>query len=168
MISLSRASLAVAATGLLAQGVQAQSLRDWQYEGHRDTRASAAITIPLGARRGSEDAKPRLDFGLETHAMGASQSVTPLRFEADYQRPRLQATTISFTLENNPRLALNGRHVATFGPRLTADEEDESERESRGLSTGEGILIGLGVLSGVLLFATLETADEITDLVDPD
>ncbi len=158
----------VTGTALFAQGANAQRLRDFQHDSATDTRASAAITIPLGARRGSAEAKPRLDFALETHAIGASQTVTPLRFEADYQCQRLQATTISFTLENNPQLALNGRHVATFGPRLTDDDEDGSDRESRGLSTGEGVLIGLGVLSGVLLFATLETADEITDLVDPD
>ncbi|MEO9912608.1 hypothetical protein [Parasphingorhabdus sp.] len=44
----------------------------------------------------------------------------------------------------------------------------QDENGKLNLTTGAGIAIGAGVLAGVLLFATLEAADEINDLVDPD
>jgi len=58
--------LFVAGTALCTQAASAQSLRDFQHDIATDTRASAAITIPLGARTGSAEAKPRFDFTLAT------------------------------------------------------------------------------------------------------
>lgn len=172
MTSFKTVCLFAAGAGLLAQGAQAQSqghsMRDLEGSGHNDTRANASITIPLGARRGSDAAKPRFDFSVATQTLGTSRTLTPLRFDANYERQTLRAATVSLTLEQNPRLLMNGQRVATFGPTLTADEDGDADGKGGGLGTGGAILIGLGLLSGAVLIATLETADEINDLVDPD
>lgn len=136
--------LFVAGASLFAQGAQAQSLRDLHSEARIDTRASASLTIPLGAKARSDATKPRFDFVLETQSRGHSRSVTPLRFDANFQRQRVRAAKVSFTLEQNPRLLLNDQRVATFGPRLTADEDEKSG----GLGTGGWILVGVGVAIG--------------------
>ena len=160
--------LFAASASLIAQSASAQSLRDWQLEGQGETRASASITIPLGARRGSADSKPRLDFSFEAQALGVPQSVTPMRFEEDLDRARIQATTVSFTLEQNPRLLMNGQRVATFGPTLHADEEGEDE-SGGGISTLGWIGIGVGALAGLSLWAGLEVRDDLQDAFgDPD
>lgn len=166
MGGLKNFGLLAAGTALWVQGASAQSLRDFQHDSVTDTRASAAITIPLGARGGSSEAKPRFDLTLATQQIGGSQSVTPLRLDTNVQRQALREAKVSLTIEHNPRLLLNDQRVATFGPRLTADEDDQDG--GGGLSTGAGIAIGLGILGGAFLWAGLETADELNDLVDED
>lgn len=151
--------LFAAGTTLIAQAASAQSLRDFQYDRASDTRASAAITIPLGARRGSAQAAPRFDFSLSTQSVGASNTVTPLRFDPDFQRRTLTAAKLSFTLEQNPRLLLNDQRVATFGPRLTADEDEKSG----GLGTGGWILVGVGAAIGGGFLIAQAVEDDIAD-----
>lgn len=129
------------ATALLSQGVAAQSLRDLNSNAGNDVRASAAITIPLGAVPRSSESKPRLEFSFETQRMDGPRSVTPLRFDPDFDRQTLQTTRFAFTLEQNPRLLLNDERMATFGSRLTADEDNDS---GGGSNAAGGILLGLG------------------------
>ena len=159
MALLKNLCVIVAGFGLLTQGAQAQNPRDLNIHGQTDTRATAALTIPLGATPRSRESKARLDFTFSTQRLGQSQSVTPLRVEPDFQRPAGQAAKLSFTIENNPRLLLNEQRVATFGPRLTADEE----QGGGGLGTAGWVVIGAGVIigSGVLLAGAI-----VNDLED--
>lgn len=140
-------------------GAQAQSLRDLETSARNDTRTMASVTIPFGANSRSREATPRVDFAFETQKTAQSHSVTPLRIDPDYQRQSLRAATISFTLEQNPRLLLNDQRVATFGPRLTADEDEEKDGGGIGAAwvfIGLGALVGTGVLAAELLEDDLE------------
>lgn len=154
--------LFAAGTALCTQAASAQSLRDFQHDRVTDTRASAAITIPLGAQRGSAQAKPRFDFTLATQNVGTSHSVTPLRIDPDFERQTLRAAKLSFTLEQNPRLLLNDQRIATFGPRLTADEE-EGEDGGGGLGTAGWIVLGVGALAGVGFWFVDSFEDDLED-----
>lgn len=154
----------VAGTALLSQGASAQTLRDFQHDRATDTRASAAITIPLGAQRGSAEAKPRFDFMLATQSIDDSNSVIPMRFDPDFERQTLRAAKLSFTLEQNPRLLMNDHQVVTFGPRLTGDEDEKSS----GLGTGGWILLGTAVaIGGGFLIAEI-VKDDIEDAFGAD
>ena len=149
----------------MAQTASAQSLQDFENAGRTDMRASVGVTIPLGAASKARDTAPRVDFSVQSARIGQNTN-----FDHDVRRaPAIgwrpqRGSTLSLTLQDNPRLMLNGRKVATFGPTLTADEEDDDNK-------GGGVspwLIGGGVALGLLAWATFETTDELEDLLVPD
>lgn len=157
---LKKSVICIACAALAANGAQAQSLRDWESNAGNDVRASAAITIPLGASPRSSESKPRLEFSFETQRVDGPSSVTPLRFDPDFERQSLHTASFAFTLEQNPRLLFNGDQMATFGPRLTADEENDS---GGGAGVTGGILLGLGAaIGGGFLIAQI-VQDDIED-----
>lgn len=166
-IAIAGTKLAVFA--LLANGgaVSAQqSLRDFEAVGQSDVRATASITIPLGGPRdASTETAPRLDFSLVNRRYQVDDVPSELLLD-NRRAPGFfeRRTALSFTIEQNPQLFLNGRRVATFGPTLTAQEDQGDESDGGGLSTGAGIAIGAGVILGlsVILATTLE--DEIENL----
>lgn len=155
---------AMLAAALLSQGVAAQSLRDWDSNADNDVRASAAITIPLGASPRSSASKPRLEFSFETQRMDEPGSVTPLRFDSGFERQTLHTARFAFTLEQNPRLLFSDTRIATFGSKLTADEDNDSG----GGSVAGGILLGLGAAIGAGFLIGAIVQDDIEDAVRDD
>lgn len=85
--------------------------------------------------------------------MGAPRSVTSLRFDPNFNRQTLQAAKFALTLEHNPRLLLNGARVATFGPRLTAQEDEDTDGGGGGDTVlyVVGGLVALGGLTAILV-----------------
>ncbi|MEL7518330.1 MAG: hypothetical protein AAFN48_05185 [Pseudomonadota bacterium] len=158
---------AMLATTLGSQGLAAQSLRDWDRGASHDVRANAAITIPLGVPSRSRVRKPRLEFSFEAQRTDRLRSVTFVRFDPDFERQTFQAANVAFTLERNPRLLLNGERVAIFGPRLTADQDKDTENEG-GLGVAGGLLLGLGAaIAGGFIIAEV-VKDDLEDSIRGD
>ncbi|MEL6541483.1 MAG: hypothetical protein AAFQ34_08765 [Pseudomonadota bacterium] len=156
---------AMLATTLGSQGLAAQSLGDWDRGASHDVRANAAITIPLGVPSRSRVRKPRLEFSFEAQRTDRLRSVTFVRFEPDFERQTFQAANVAFTLERNPRLLLNGERVAIFGPRLTADEDND---KAGGLGVAGGLLLGLGAaIAGGFIIAEV-VKDDLEDSIRGD
>ncbi len=152
----------------MAQPASAQSLRDWNIAGGSEMRATASVTIPLGGRK-SDQTEPRLDFAMQSYRIGANNA--PLwSINSDHQNRALQRQSIvSFTLDRRPKLLLNGRKLATFGPVLQADEEGQDAEEGSGSNTALLVIGGLGVaLLGAAVATTADATDAINDLTDPD
>ena len=151
--------LAVAALGIagIAQSAQAQGLRDMEPGAHDDTRISLSVTIPLGARRGSDEATPRMDLALDQRSPATSTSPTPLQFDPLEQERRYRLSALSLTLEQNPQFMVSGTRVATFGPRLAADDDREG---------GGGGSTALYVIGGLVAFGTIGTIILVTDTRD--
>ena len=165
-LRLQYAGAALISAALCGQAVSAQSLRDWHGEARSDVRASAAITIPLGAPRGSDASQPRVDFAFETQRLGTPDDVVPLRFDPQYERQAITRAELSFTLEDNPRLLMNGERVATFGPRLTADDDGERGGGNNTALYVVGGILALGI--GATVLVTTEIRDEFSDAIGPE
>lgn len=165
---LKRASVAGAiGLAMAAQSVSAQqALRDFDARGQSDMRATASLTIPLGGKRDRASDRPRLDLALQSVRLGQSTGVTPLRFDPENQnRAEVRATRLSLTLENNPRLLINERRVATFGPTLTADEDEENGGGGDTALYVVGGVLALGVVGVVAVFADFN--DAVEDAIGP-
>ena len=143
----------------------AQSLNGFENEGRVESRAMVGVSIPLGQAKRSEQTAPRVDFSFRSGRIGRSA-----RFDHDVRKaPDIgwqpeRGSTLSLTLQGSPRLMLNGQRLATFGPELYADAEEEKDY-------GGGVspwLIGGAAVLGVLVWATFETTDELEDIIDPD
>ncbi|WP_143182884.1 hypothetical protein [Parasphingorhabdus marina] len=150
---------------LLGQAASAQTLRSFELQGQSETRAVAKVTIPLGGQRSSADNTPRLDFAVQTHRFQPVKSDPALRFRAnwDEQTSLQHQTSLSFTLEPAPRMLLNGKQLAKFGPTLQADQ---AEDEGGGGNTALWVIGGLVVAGAVLAVAV--TADTINTIQELD
>ena len=160
--------LAAASTLMIAQSAAAQSLHSFELGGEVDSRATVAVTIPLGGNRSSSETTPRVEFSLQSQRISTATAPDPFRFDS-YRRDQfaIQQTNFALTFERNPRLLLNGQRVATYGPRLTADEDDGEG--GGGPSTGV-IVVGVLVAAAVAgtVFTVTDIRDGISDLTDPD
>ncbi len=163
---ISKTFLSVAVFSLLAQPVAAQSLDEWEREGRVETRAMASFTIPLGGGRSVEQTAPRLDFAMQNYRIGSDQNA-PLRFDVRSQPRALQRQSIvSLTLDQQPKLLLNGQRVATFGPTLHADEE--GEQKSGGGNTALYVIGGVLVLAaGATAILATDARDAVSDAIGP-
>ena len=131
---------------LASQPVHAQSVNAFDNHGRVETRAMLGVTIPLGGKKRAQETKPRLDLRFDTSRIDSdparTRTLDPLRL----QRRDIRQSVFSITMENRPRLMLNGYAVAQVGPTLYADQDaettEEGEKEERG--TGEKILRGAG------------------------
>lgn len=154
--------------GISSHGVSAQNnLRDFELTGRNDVRATASITIPLGGQRHSGNSAPRIDFAMDTMRVLPDDSRASLNL--DMHRAPVRPATLSLTLERNPRMLINGNRVATYGPQLTAQDEDQgSENGGGGGETALYILGGVAALigSGFLIAAIVE--DDIADALGVD
>lgn len=148
--------------GLVAQPLSAQSLSDWERTGRAEVRATASVTIPLGGGNRAEETAPRIDFAMQNDRFGGDD-YNPMRFDVVPQVRRAQRqSVVSFTLDNHPKMLVNGQKVATFGPTLTRDGDGEVEGGD-GISTGAAIGIGAAV---VLVVVVLAGVDGIQDDFD--
>lgn len=163
---VSAAALAALALGAQPASAQ-QNLRDLDAEGRTDIRAVAAITIPLGGPRQARETAPRFDFAMQSQRIQADDASVLSNFNArGDNRVTLARTAVSFTFEQNPRLLFNGERLATFGSRLTADEDEGSE--GGGLKVAGGILIGLGVAIGAGFLIAEVVKDDLEDSISGD
>lgn len=156
---------ALAALALGAQPASArQDLRDLDVQGRTDIRAVAAITIPLGGPRQARETAPRFDFAMQSQRIQADDASVLSNFDARRDsRVTLARTAVSFTFEQNPRLLMNGHRLATFGPWLTADNEEDSQDDGGQLGTVGLVVLGVGAaIAGGFLFADV-IVDDIED-----
>jgi len=150
-------------------GAQAQSYPNLDLQGRNDVRATASVTIPLGARRGSDAARPRLDFAMQSSVMSGARDQAELPITSDLRRRVIGQTRVSFTLEQNPRLLMNGNRIVSFGSRLTADEDETEDANGGGGNTALYVIGGiltLGVVGSVALYT--DGRDALSDLVGPE
>lgn len=131
---------------LACQPVHAQSVNAFDNHGRVETRAMLGVTIPFGGKKREAETKPRLDLRFDTSRIDSdparTRTLDPLRL----QRRDIRQSVFSITMENRPRLMLNGYSIAQVGPTLFADQDaettEEGEKKERG--TGEKILRGAG------------------------
>ncbi|MEP3226532.1 MAG: hypothetical protein ABJO01_11195 [Parasphingorhabdus sp.] len=143
--------IAAAMTATMAAPLLAQDgIRALNGYGQNETRTMLSLSVPFGGQR--EEAMPRIELNIQN--INGQSSLAPSTYVTSFDRIRSE-NTIGFRLNNEPTLMLNGR------PFKPVDNQQN-------LSTGAGIALGLGLLAGAILVATAETADEISDLVDPD
>ena len=96
----------------------AQSLHDFENAGRTEMRAMAGVTIPLGDSRKSHETKPRVDFSVESARIGQNSS-----FDHNYRSKPVvgwqpdRKSTLSFTLEQQPTMMLNGQRLRPTGQR---------------------------------------------------
>lgn len=136
------------------------SLRDFQAAGQSDVRATASVTIPLGGVRDADDNAPRLDFALANRTYQTRDNQTDFRLNSvDDPAWAQRRAQFSLTLQQNPRLLVNGERIATFGPRLNADEDSGSNK-------GGGGNTALYVVGGLLAFGIVGTVIVATDVRD--
>lgn len=144
---VSRSLIAAALFSSASINAQSYFMNDGQHI--RESRMQVGLVVPIGPATTKSNQTPRLSFSLARHRYSWTETnFRPLQRQIQHNR-------FSLTLENDPVMMLNGKRL-------------QDENGKLNLTTGAGIAIGAGVLAGVLLFATLETADEINDLVDPD
>jgi hypothetical protein len=161
----------IAVVALLSQPASAQSYRDLQQGSQSEVRVSAGITIPFGGQKRTADTKPQFDLGFDQRVQrnDVLLAVNPARAN---EAPEWRRTSLSLTLEDNPRMLMNGHQVARFNLTTHADEDDAGETDGAGgKSSGGGVspwLIGGAVVIGGLTWVTLEAADEIGDVFRPD
>lgn len=157
--ALALSALAMCATPAFAQ----QTMRDFEAAGQSDVRAVASVTIPLGGPHQSGQAtSPRVDFAVinrryQTDGVREDLSLAPELPNGFVER----RTALSFTLERNPRMLLNGRRIATLGPVLTAQDNESADGDSGG--GGDTVLYVVGglVVLGGLTAIVVEQADEV-------
>lgn len=154
----------VLSAGFMTQSASAQqTLQEYEIAGQSDFRAVVSATIPLGGNRSDARAAPRLDLAL------TGRDYRPRDVQADtpafrYQPPE-RRVAFSLTMEQNPRLLINGERITSFGPRLTADEDEE---RSGGGNTALYILGGVLVVGTVAaVVTTTEIRDEFSDAIGP-
>lgn len=126
------------------------TLRALNGYGQNETKTMLSLSVPFGGQR--EEAEPRIELNIQN--LNGQSGIVPSTYISSFDRVSHE-NRIGFTLDTEPVLMLNGRKFQPINGQ-------------QNLSTGAGIAIGLGLLAGVLLIATVETADEISDLVDPD
>lgn len=165
-----RGSAVIAAATLIfaSQGASAQTdMRDIAAAGRSDLRATASIRIPLGGPRQARDTAPRVELAM--HRMRIQPgTAAALRSSEPFHNGRttLNRTALSVTFEQSPRMLVNGRQVATFGPTLGSEEGDGDQR--RGVSTLGWVAIGVGVFIGLGVAAAADLNDAIDDINNPD
>ncbi len=166
MTKMSRCLVGGIATAMIAQPIAAQNLSDWERTGRAEVRATASVTIPLGGGTRAEETAPRLDFAMQNERFGRDD-YTPMRFDVVQQTaPVKRQSVVSFTLDQSPKLLVNGQKVATFGPRLLREGEGEVE-DGDGISTGAAVGIGLAVvLVVVIAIGVDDIQDDFDNLVD--
>lgn len=152
-----------------SQPATAQSVHNWNNAGSSETRATASVTIPLGGKRKAENAEPRLDFAVQSYQIGQERAshlkIDPVNNNRILQRQ----SVVSFTLDRRPKLMLNGKKLATFGPVLHADDESEQPGNSDGGNTALYVLGGLGAaVLGLAVATSADAVDAVNDLTDPD
>lgn len=152
----------------LTQEAAAQNLSVLTDERRSETRATLAFTIPLGGTANESEAQPSLELKLNSRRYDREDETMRWR-QDDHTRlePVQFGTNLGITFGRRKTLLLNGNSVASFGPRLHAN--DEKDEEGRGISTG--VLIGIGVatlLVGGIALAADETRDSLRDSINPD
>lgn len=154
------------ALAVVAQPAAAQSLSDWSNAGGSEMRAVASFTIPLGGSRKVGQTEPRLDFALQSYRIGPDRA-SHWQIDSAHNKRRLQRqSVVSFTLNRQPKLLLNGRKVVAFGPTLHADDDGE---KGGGGNTALLVIGGLGVaVLGAAVATTADAVDAVNDLTDPD
>lgn len=162
---------AVATISMLAQPVSAQSYQDLQQGHQSEVRVSAGITIPFGGQKRGADTKPRFDLGFDQRVQRKDVLLAVNTARAT-EAAEWRRTSLALTLEDNPRMLMNGHQVARFNLATHADEDDASETDGAGGKSSNGgvspWLIGGAVVLGGLTWITLEAADEFTDVLRPD
>ena len=160
--------VALAVATVAGQPVSAQqSLRDFENAGQSDLRASVSISIPLGGPKRNVESEPRIDFAMQSQRL---QPETP-RFQiavdpVTVNSIAVRRTALSLTLERNPQMLVNGQQVATFGPRLNADEE-EAESGGEGGDTALYVIGGLVLVGGAMAIVVTDTRDALSDAIGP-
>jgi len=137
----------LAASFSLTSPLSAQSYNPALDLQQRETRISAAITIPLGHSSDRRQTAPRVEIITRSRA---PDGFSPIIARAEEQR--WQERRIGLTLDGSKALMINGR------PMPAQDQQD-------GISTVAGIAIGVGV---VALVSAALLLDGITDLGDDD
>lgn len=141
------ASLMIGAVAI--QPVQAQSVSGGFDDQRLDTRMQMSLTIPFGGLRNDQYSTPRLELS------SVRQRSSAFGYRFDQAQNRSIKRSFSLTLEQEPKFLINGQFVA-------------SENGRQNISTGEGVLIGAGVIAIVFTIVAIDFTDEITDIVDPD
>jgi hypothetical protein len=128
MIGLHRVTAGMA---LLAMGatVSAQSTFVPGQAGRRDNRVQAGIVIPFGSAGTSAERAPRLEAWSQ---QGWQRESAELRMRADRDPGEAQPIRMGITLNQRPRMMLNGREVP-------------GQDDRHGVSTLSWVGIGLGV-----------------------
>ena len=145
-------------TGLLmgASLASAQSVGPFSHTGSFETRAMVGVTIPLGSRSESAEAKPRFDLTIEGAQLRHGVDGFANTFSIRPERRNIRRATVSWTIENRPQFLLNGYSLQP-SDHLYADEpadgEEGEDSEKNGRSTGKKILRGAAVAGGVAALA---------------
>ncbi len=156
--NLKCASVLAVATALFSSSVSAQSVHPLRQYDEPDIRSSVSLTIPLGGRRGTEASKPQLslDFEQKHHRQGQLNTVqdnVDLKLNSNQFKP--QKARIGFTLDEKPRLMMNGKPYD-----LPEGKANASTAEKVGI--GVGALVGIGALvigTGLVIIATSDGSD---------
>jgi hypothetical protein len=161
LLAVGVAALVFGANGAAAQ----QSLRDIDDAGRSDLRATASISIPIGGRYRAGETAPRLELAMQTLVVRPGEARAVAGFEPYGNHRTVRArTALSFTLEQQPQMLLNGARIASFGPRLSADEAGGTDDKGTNGKTGGGGT-ALLVIGGVLAIGGL-TAIVATQAVE--
>lgn len=146
------------ALAFVTQPVAAQSLQEWDSTRGSELRGAVSITIPLGGNRKTSDSTPRLDFAFQSYRPSVDRRILTRSIEPR-RSLRLQSV-MSFTLEQRPKLLLNGQSVASIDPRsLGADQADDT-------NGGGGGDTALYVVGGMLVLGVVGTVALVTDIRD--
>ncbi|MDJ0978592.1 MAG: hypothetical protein QNI87_08645 [Erythrobacter sp.] len=134
---------------------RAQALAPFTDAGAVETRAMVGITIPLGSRSKSVEAKPRFDLTLERAQFRQGVDGFNQNISIRPERRNVRSTKLSLTLEEQPRFLLNGLAFQSDYS-LHADEDEEGAQEDgedkkSGRSTGKKVLRGAAVAGGVFV-----------------
>lgn len=142
----------IALTSFCLAPAAAQSYNPSNDFGANGIRGGASIVIPFGGNKKNAHSKPRVEFSFQQSRVQQDQ------LKLDFNRYSLQNAPITnpnigkigFTLNQKPQMLVNGKTYHFDG-------------DKKNVSTGEGILIGFGVLAGVILLSAVIITDDIED-----
>ena len=132
-----------------------------------EMRGTFSITVPLGGNRQTSNSAPRFDLAVQSYQTDIDELRQPISIHPR-RSLRLQSV-MSFTLEQNPKLLVNGSQVAKFGSRpFNADDDNPNADKGSGNTVLYiiGGVVALGVVGGVVL--ATDARDAVSDLIGPE